>query len=160
MKIGVRTLMRTLMFVPLIGLIGVTQAHAQVTETMRFQTTFPFTVGEITYPAGTYTIRPANDQANIMEISSGTKATIFTVDFEKAGPNRQVQDQVVFNKYGDQYVLSQIWDTADRSGAKLEATSVERRLAEQRGSATTESVAASRDASHQGRSARLPRTRS
>ncbi len=145
MRTSVRTLMRTLMFVPLIGLIGVTQAHAQVTEMMRFHTTFPFIAGDVTYPAGTYTIRPADNQANIMEIShNGMNASVFTVDFEKPSPNRQVLDQVEFNKYGDQYVLSQVWDTADGTGAKVEATPVERRLAEQRGSATTESVSAAR----------------
>jgi hypothetical protein len=64
------------------------------------------------------------------------------MDIGDAGTTREIC-QVVFNKYGDQYVLSQIWDTADGSGAKLEATPVERRLAEQRGSPTTESVNAS-----------------
>ena len=40
-------------------LVGVAPASAQILEEVTFTTSFPFTVGQKTLPAGTYTVRPA-----------------------------------------------------------------------------------------------------
>src|ERR1700730_8698243 len=39
-------------------LAGVQNASAQIADTVEFTTSFPFTVGNATVPAGSYTIRP------------------------------------------------------------------------------------------------------
>jgi hypothetical protein len=142
MKIGIRTLM----FVTLTGLVGATTANAQVTETMQFKTAFPFTVGNTTYPAGTFTVKPADDGDNtVLEISDGKTTTLLEVQPETAGPNQRVNDEVVFKKYGNQYVLCDIWDQADGSGVRTETSRAEQRYAKKHGAEPTrESVSASR----------------
>jgi hypothetical protein len=135
--------LRMLMFVPLVGLLGVTAAHAQVTETIQFKTAFPFTVGDTTLPAGHYTIRPANDgtDLSVLEISNGMRSALLLVEPESPrNINQPVKDEVVFNKYGDRYVLSDIWDAADGSGSHVEMSPAEQRQIAQSGSPTQESV--------------------
>jgi hypothetical protein len=142
MKIGVRTLL----FVMLTGLVGATAASAQVTETMQFKTTFPFTVGNTTFPAGSFTVKPADDGDNtVLEISSGKTVALLEVEPETMGPNQQVRDEVVFKKYGDQYVLCDIWDQADGSGVHAQTSRAEQRYAKKHGGEPTrESVSVSR----------------
>jgi hypothetical protein len=141
MKIAIRTGM----FVVLAGLMGATVASAQVTETIQFQTTFPFTVGNTSYPAGSFTIKPAEDtDLSVLEISNGTTTTLLVVEAESPEPNQPVKDEVVFKKYGDQYVLSDIWDQSDGTGARAEMSRAEQRQAKQQGTPTKESVSTSR----------------
>ena len=55
-----RMLVRSLVVASgLVVLAGVVPASAQVLEGVTFTTSFPFTVGHKTLPAGTYTVRPA-----------------------------------------------------------------------------------------------------
>ena len=55
---------------------AVSSANAQVLETIRFSTTFPFTVGNKTFPAGNYSVRPLEGQLDVMEISNGTSTSV------------------------------------------------------------------------------------
>jgi hypothetical protein len=94
---------------------GVSAAHAQVLETMKFSTTFPFTVGHKSFPAGNYTVRPLEGALDVMEISNGTSTTYFAVN--PAEPRQlPTKDQVTFTKHGDEYALTRIWDSAEVSG--------------------------------------------
>jgi hypothetical protein len=134
MKNGIRTLT----FITLTALLGATAAHAQVTEAVHFKTAFPFTVGNTTYPAGTFTVKPADDgDYSVLEISNGKITTLLEVEPETAGANQRVKDEVVFNKYGDQYVLSDIWDQADQSGVHAQPSKAGQRHAKKHGAEPT-----------------------
>ena len=136
----------TVMFVAAAALIGATVASAQVTETVQFKTAFPFTVGNTTYPAGSFTIKPADDGDNtLLEVSNGSIATLLLVEPEQPNPNQPVKDEVVFKKYGDRYVLSDIWDQADGTGVRAQPSIAERRHAAKHGEPTRESVSTSKN---------------
>lgn len=100
-------------------------ANAQVPETMRFTTTFPFMVGKITMPAGSYTITPLPQDNALLQISNGrTSALMMTEnDAPRVHPR---QDIVTFVKRGDAYVLRDIWDSATSSGVEALPTRAER----------------------------------
>lgn len=124
----------TLLCAAALALIGATSVHAQVTETITFKTTFPFTVGNTTYPAGSFTVKRADDNdLSVLEITNGTTATIFEIEPESAAPTQKVKDEVVFKKYGEHYVLSDIWDSADASGARAQVSRAEQRHAKKHG---------------------------
>jgi hypothetical protein len=105
--------------VVLAGILGVTAgvaaANAQVTEPMRFKTTFPFTVGNKTFPAGSYTVRPLEGAMDVMEISNGSSTVFFNVN-PTGTRHEPVKDEVVFTKHGNEYALQTIWDAADLAG--------------------------------------------
>ena len=87
-------------------------------EEVTFTTSFPFTVGHKTLPAGTYTVRPAHaGDGALLEIQGRDDSAIFAG--QNAGTPRVApgEDAVVFDRTGDHYVLSEIWDGAEQEGA-------------------------------------------
>ncbi len=101
----------------LAALVNVAPASAQVLEEVTFTTSFPFTVGQKTLPAGTYTVRPAYEgDGSLLQIQGRNDSAIFAG--ENAGTPRvnPREDAVVFDRTGDHYVLSEIWDGADQEG--------------------------------------------
>lgn len=102
-------------------------ANAQLPENMKFTTTFPFMVGSTTLPAGAYTVRPLPQDNALLEISNGRNTVLVLTenDSPKAQPR---QDEVIFVKHDDNYVLKNIWDSATRSGVEPVPTRAERQM--------------------------------
>ena len=102
------------------ALVGVTPASAQIFQEVTFTTSFPFTVGQTTLPAGSYTVRPAYEgDGSVLEIQGRDHSATFVG--QNAGKPRVNPDEsaVVFDRTGDHYVLAEIWDGSDREGADL-----------------------------------------
>ena len=92
-------------------------ASAQLTTTMRFTTTFPFMVGQRSMPAGSYTVTPLEGDRAVLELRSGHSAVLLLTekDSPAAGPR---QDEVIFTRHGDTYVLREVWDASTATGAQ------------------------------------------
>jgi hypothetical protein len=99
-------------------------AHAQITEGIRFTTSFAFTAGRVELPAGTYLIAPMTNDPGVLAIedAKGTRVILETDPAASEHPGRVESDKVVFTKTDDTYVLCQVWDEADRSGAQIVGT--------------------------------------
>jgi len=97
---------------------GAARADAQITETLKFTTTFPFTIGHMSFPAGTYTIRPAELETAVMEISNGLTTKFLPVEPTGERLNDRSPDEIIFKKQGDTYVLSRVWDAAEHAGVE------------------------------------------
>jgi hypothetical protein len=121
-------------------LAGVQHASAQVTNTVEFTTSFPFTVGYATLPAGRYTIRPDDDNPEILELTGPHGSVLFqTRNTQANAPSSKTE--VVFKRYGDGYVLKDIWVEGSNSGAETTAVEGERHVKKQ-GSESEHRVAA------------------
>ena len=119
MATWVRTTMLALMA---IAVVAVGTAQAQITEPMKFTTAFPFSVGAVTLPAGSYTVRPLDNILDMMSISSGNR-TVFVDTMDAGVPNpEKVRDQVVFTKVGGRYALSEILNANDQGGVEIPQT--------------------------------------
>jgi hypothetical protein len=92
-------------------------ANAQLVTTMKFTTNFPFMVGSRSMPAGAYTVRPMEADHSLMEISNGHSSVwlLTEKDIPKVQPR---QDEVIFTRRGDTYVLQEIWDASSSMGAE------------------------------------------
>ena len=101
-------------------LTGISPASAQIYQEMTFKTTFPFMVGTKMLPAGTYTVAPAFDgNGALLEIRGERHAALF---FGENAGKPQVdpkQSAALFNRSGDHYVLTEIWDASDREGSDV-----------------------------------------
>src|SRR5258705_9811998 len=96
---------------------------------------FDFAVGQTKLPAGNYTLSrialPSSyDRIAIQSADGrGDTRTVMT------GPNRtsevQKQSSLVFNRYGDQYFLSQVWMAGSDTGHDLFQSRNERNLAKE-----------------------------
>ena len=124
-------------------LAGVQNAGAQIVDPLEFTTSFPFTVGAATVPAGSYTIRPDEDNPNVLELSSGRTGVFFETTDVRA-PQSPGKTEVVFKHYGNAYVLKNIYEEGSDSGVETMAAEGERHMMKRSGSPTEHHIAAAR----------------
>ena len=121
-------------------LAGVQNASAQIIDPVEFTTSFPFTVGNSTVPAGRYTLRPDDDNARIVELTGAHTAVLFETRDAQANQTPS-KTEVVFKRFGDGYVLKDIWLEGSNSGAETIAAEGERHVAKRRGVQSEQRVA-------------------
>ena len=123
-------------------LASVQNASAQITSTVEFTTSFPFTVGNTTVPAGNYTIRPDDDNPQILELTGKNTSVLFQTDVatERETPSKT---ELVFSRYGgSNYVLKNIWVEGSNSGVETTPVEGERHAAKHPGEKGEQRVAA------------------
>jgi hypothetical protein len=124
-----------------VAVAGVYDASAQIVSPIEFTTSFPFTVANTTVPAGSYTISATDEDAQVLELK-GAHATVLFVT-ESAQPKQPPsKDEVVFSRYGDGYVLKNIWAAGSDIGYVTSNALGERRVSKQGGAPTESRVAA------------------
>jgi frataxin-like iron-binding protein CyaY len=105
-------------------------AHAQSAGSLSVTIPFAFAAAGKTLPAGDYYIRRTLDGARvIVRIESKDGSTSVYAQTHDV-QTRQIQDEskLVFNKYGEQFYLSQVWAAGRSSGEELTRSSQERVL--------------------------------
>ncbi len=123
MRIFVRP---ALLALGMIAVLAVGTAQAQVTEPIRFTTSFPFSVGALTLPAGTYTVRPLDGMIGVMSISNGRRTAFFDTMNAAVRGTADVPNEVVFTKADGHYALRTILDSDDEGGAAIPRANVSR----------------------------------
>jgi hypothetical protein len=120
---------------------GVQNASTQIIDPVEFTTSFPFTVGNTTVPAGSYTIRPDDDNPQIFELMGKDASALFQVQGAdaRAIPSKT---EVVFSRYGNTYLLKSIWVEGSASGVETMSGEGERHAAKAAGTKSEQSVAA------------------
>jgi hypothetical protein len=122
-------------------LAGVQNASAQIENGLDFTTSFPFTVGSTTVPAGSYVVRQDDDNPALLQLTGKGVALFFETN--KAQPRETPSTtEVVFSRYGDGYVLKDIWVEGSDSGFESVAAEGERHLAKKYASSSDERVGA------------------
>jgi hypothetical protein len=112
----------------MVVLAGIQNASAQVTNAVEFNTPFPFTVGYATVPAGSYTIRPDDDNPAVFELTGAHESVLFEANSASARETPS-KSEVVFKRYGDRYVLKDIWVDGSKTGAETTTVEAERHAA-------------------------------
>jgi hypothetical protein len=111
---------------------GVVTTNAQIDgdNTIEADIPYAFVVGDKTLPAGKYTIKLADDtNLNLFVVRStdGRTAAFFPTQDVQANQTPR-QTELVFNKIGDTYFLSQIWLTGSKLGEEVEKSKAEQKL--------------------------------
>jgi hypothetical protein len=114
-------------------------AHAQIIGNLEVDIPFQFHAGNAKLPPGKYIIRPLDDSdLTVMEISSadGSISALFDVEDVQAN-STPAKSELIFNKYGDSYFLSKLFDEGNPDGSKvLPKSRYEKRM----GTATAEAT--------------------
>jgi hypothetical protein len=123
-----RTLIRNgLVAAGLLATAGVAPAGAQVYDTIKFTTSFPFMVGTKMLPAGSYTVSPvAGIGASVLEVRGRKEGALFATENASLPRTDPKQTEVIFDKSGDHYVLTEVWDEASQQGAERVPSRTER----------------------------------
>src|SRR5262245_32635379 len=88
---------------------------------------FDFSVGNKKFSSGKYTIsRGTSAQTLVIRDSENKDSAVFLV--QNASPKKDAKAMFVFNRYGDQYFLSQVWDGSE-SGSVLAKSKTARKAA-------------------------------
>jgi hypothetical protein len=122
---------------------GVQNASAQIIYPVEFTTSFAFTVGNATVPAGRYTIRPDDDNPAILELTGAHAGVLFQTQDTEARQT-PAKTEVVFKRYGTGYVLKDIFLEGSDTGAESISVEGEKHAAKQRGQEAEEHIAATK----------------
>jgi hypothetical protein len=117
-----KKVMMALTMLSLIVTLAVTSANAQSgAHFMRIVIPFEFIIKGETLPPGVYIVKRASSEKPEMlllsSIDGGSRVYILTNSLRaKTGPSGS---KLVFQQYGDQYFLSQVWEAGENEGRQL-----------------------------------------
>jgi len=101
-----------------IGIIALAEgpARAQLPEELKFRTVVPFVVGNRELPAGTYEIQRIGDD-QFLYLVRGPKSAIIETNFVGKPPALNASSgEVIFRRYGDTFVMEEVWDPSSATG--------------------------------------------
>jgi|SRR5215469_14592950 len=116
---GVLSVLATAMFVAL----PTVQAQSRLMANVPFD----FQVGNKAMAAGSYEVLSISEQVDLVN-NMGTGASAFVVEAIHIKAMHDEGAKLVFNKYGNQYFLSQIWDGRSNVGIQLPKSKREKEL--------------------------------
>ena len=97
---------------------AVASAEAQTASRVEVQIPFEFTAGKTTLQPGVYTIKRMSGNLVTLRSVSDKSSVILSAPVNLSSTDSEATERLVFNKYGHEYVLAQIWLSAD-SGREL-----------------------------------------
>jgi hypothetical protein len=122
---------KTYRLVAILGIFlgfAVASAHAQAPSKVEVNIPFEFSAGKTTLPAGVYSIKRMSGNNVTLRSEDGQSSVILNAPVTHSSSDTKAVERIVFERYGDQYALSQIWLTAgsgrqvwtDKKGRKSE----------------------------------------
>ena len=102
----------TAIFAIFLGL-AVTGVQGQASSKVEVNIPFEFSAGKTTLQPGVYSIKRMSGNYLTLRSVDGKSAVILNAPLNLTSVDPESVERLVFNKYGDQYQLSQIWLTVD-----------------------------------------------
>jgi len=124
------------------------KAHAQIIGELEVNIPFQFYAGDAKLPAGKYVVRILDTDLKIMEISSAddSASALFAVgDTEGPAPRKS---ELIFNKYGNRYFLTKVFDEGNSEGSVVSESQYEKRVSEAAAEAQEHVAASTRHTNH------------
>ena len=114
----------------LLCLLFVVPAKAQIANGLDFTTAFPFWVGGVNLPAGSYSISPSTQAEGILKISDASGAHSVTVQFNPTqAANVHTSTDVTFHRYGKDEYLNMAWVGGQKYGMQVDPSKEEQKAA-------------------------------
>jgi len=126
--------------------IGASKAKAQITDDLEVNIPFQFHAGDTKLPAGEYRIHVLEDSdLRLLEISSanGSVSALFQVQ-DRGLNSTPANSELIFNKYGDRYFLTELFEEGSASGSQVVKSRYEKAVSQQAAEAQEHVTARSR----------------
>ena len=128
--------LRIFLMIGLVAILAPLSAQAQSSSEQTANIPFSFTVGDKTFPAGEYRVVRLNLQSSqaalaIRSVDGRMSKITLTTDIQGSGVTDKAK--LVFNHYGDEYHLAQVWMRVADGGLELPVSRSERALARNAG---------------------------
>lgn len=108
--------------------LAIVSVSAQTPTGAQVNIPFDFTAGKANLKAGTYTITRASANALKLRSADGEKTVLINAPLTIGARDFKAGERLVFNRYGTEFFLTQVWLTAD-SGRQLLPSSAEKSAA-------------------------------
>jgi hypothetical protein len=129
-----------LMFLSILSLLatlGVPGLRAQTLDHLiKANVPFHFVVGNQTLPAGAYRVAQVGEPGVFLIASDDARAAAIITTRSTSFNKPQKQTVLRFNRYGDEYFLSQLWIEGEVSGEELAKSKMEGELTKAQNAAT------------------------
>lgn len=127
--------LRIFLMFGLFAILAASSASAQTSTQQTANIPFSFNVAGKTFPAGSYTVtrlNPQSDKAALAIRSADGQLSKIVITTPVHGAHAEETSKLIFNRYADQYFLSQVWTPADSTGLAVPQSRAERALARSR----------------------------
>ena len=120
--------MRSIALLGLFFMLAIASVKAQTPSKVEVNIPFDFSAGKATLKAGTYSIKRTS--ANVLAIRSadGKTTALVNAPLTIGSRDSKAGERLVFNQYGSQYFLSQVWLSVD-TGRQLFTSGAEAKAA-------------------------------
>jgi len=93
--------------------LTVVSVHAQAPSRVEVNIPFEFSAGKATLKPGVYSIRRMSGNLLSLRNTEAKSTVVLNAPLTISSSDPRAVERLVFNKYEDGYVLSQVWLTAD-----------------------------------------------
>lgn len=143
----------TMMSLVLLFTLVLTVANAQAQSRASYTAHIPFefVVGNATLPAGDYTITQIKTADGTVMIQLSAKGQNSALRLTEAMQPREPRDKtvLVFNQYGQQYFLAEMWRAGEEEGRQVRKSRRERTIENELARNPSQNETARRDANSQ-----------
>jgi hypothetical protein len=103
---------------------------ARAQEPMVVNIPFAFTAGDASLPAGEYRVQKMDGNGAVLLIRcTEPTASAFVMTIGTQAKGQQGRSKLIFNRYNDNYFLSQVWSAGYSSGRELRKSQREKEIA-------------------------------
>jgi len=119
---------KTTAILGLFFMLAIASVNAQTPSRIEVNIPFDFSVEKATLKAGSYSIKRTSATALSIRSADGKTTVLVNAPLTIGSRDSKAGERLVFNQYGNQYFLSQIWMTVD-TGRQLFTQSSEKKVA-------------------------------
>ena len=108
------------------------QAHAQIIGNLEVNIPFQFHAGNVKLPPGKYLVHMLDSSdPGVMEITNADGSTAALFEVQQAQDNSSpAKSELIFDKYGNHYFLTKLFDEGNPSGNQLLESRYEKRVSQ------------------------------
>ena len=121
-------IIRSTAILGLFFMLAIASVNAQTPSRIEVNIPFDFSAGKTTLKAGAYSIKRTSANLLAFRSADGKTTALVNAPLTIGARDSKAGERLVFNQYGDQYFLSQVWLSVD-TGRQLFTTGAETKVA-------------------------------
>ena len=121
-------IMRSIAILGLFFMPAIASVNAQTSSRVEVNIPFDFSAGKATLKAGSYSIKRTSGNLLAIRSADGKTTALVNAPLSVGSRDSKAGERLVFNQYGDQYFLSQVWMSVD-SGRQIFTSGAEAKVA-------------------------------